>query len=46
MAILIPFTLPLAPRLPTIEGHVDYREFERQLQRIDLLLAARVGKGC
>jgi len=40
MAILIPFPLPLAPRLPTIEGNVDYREFERQLQRIDFLLAA------
>ena len=40
MATLIPFTLPLAPRLPTIEGNVDYREFEHQLQRIDLLLAA------
>ena len=40
MAILIPFTRPLPPRLPTIEGNVDYRDFEHQLQRIDLLLAA------
>jgi len=40
MAILIPFTRPLAPRLPTLEGNVDYREFERQLQRLDRLLAA------
>jgi hypothetical protein len=38
MATLIPFTPPLPPRLPTIEGNVDYREFEHQLQRIDLLL--------
>ena len=40
MANLIPFTLPLPPRLLTIEGCVDYREFKHQLQRIDLLLAA------
>jgi len=43
MCQLIPFPQPLQPRLPTIEGSVDYREFERQLQRIDsLLLASRV----
>ena len=43
MSNLIPFPQPLQPRLPTIEGNVDYREFERQLQRIDsLLLASRV----
>ena len=37
---LIPFTQPLPPRLPTIEGNVDYREFQHQLQRIDFLLRA------
>ena len=40
MCKLIAFPLPLQPRLPTIEGNVDYREFERQLQRIDSLLLA------
>src|ERR1035438_9564147 len=40
MCQLIAFPLPLQPRLPTIEGNVDYREFERQLQRIDSLLLA------
>ncbi len=38
MATLISFTPPLPPRLPTIEGNVDYQEFEHQLQRINLLL--------
>ena len=43
MCKLMAFPLPLQPRLPTIEGNVDYREFERQLRRIDsLLLASRV----
>lgn len=40
MSNLIPFTQPLPPRLPTIEGNADYREFQRQLQRIDFLLRA------
>ena len=38
MSNLIPFTPPLPLRLPTVEGNVDYLEFERQLQSIDLLL--------
>ena len=43
MCHLIPFPQPLPLRLPTIEGNVDYLEFERQLRRIDsLLLASRV----
>ena len=43
MSNLIPFPQPLPLRLPTIEGNVDYREFERQLRRIDsLLLTSRV----
>ncbi len=41
MSNLIPFTQPLPPRLPTLEGHVDDREFQRQLQRLDFLLLAR-----
>ena len=40
MTNLIPFPLPLAPRLPTIEGNVDYLDYQRQLQRIDFLLIA------
>ncbi len=40
MSNLIPFTQPLPPRLPTIEGNVDYCQFQRQLQRIDFLLLA------
>ncbi len=40
MINLIPFPLPLAPRLPTIEGNVDYLEYQHQLQRIDSLLVA------
>src|ERR1017187_10991789 len=43
MCNLIPFPQPLPLRLPTIEGNLDYLEFERQLRRIDsLLLASRV----
>ena len=43
MCKLIPFPQPLPLRLPTIEGNVDYLEFERQLRRIDsLLLTSRV----
>ena len=34
----IPFALPLQPALPTLEGHVDYRLWRDQLQRIDALL--------
>jgi hypothetical protein len=37
-AQLIPITLPLPPRLPTIEGNVDYRHFRDQLLQIDHLL--------
>lgn len=37
-ANIIPFELPLPLSLPTIEGNVDYREFRRQLLRIDSLL--------
>src|SRR5229473_3431146 len=40
MVNLIPFTPPLPPRLPTIEGNLDYRQFQRQLQRLDFLLRA------
>lgn len=40
MINIIPFPLPLAPRLPTIEGNVDYLEYQHQLQRIDSLLVA------
>jgi hypothetical protein len=35
---IIPFQTPLPQVLPTIEGNVDYREFRRQLLRIDQLL--------
>jgi hypothetical protein len=38
MSNLIPFPQPLPLRLPTIEGCVDYRQFESQLHRIDGLL--------
>ena len=37
-ATIIPFELPLAPILPTIEGNVDYRDFRAQLLRISALL--------
>ena len=40
MSNLIPFPQPLPLRLPTIEGNVDYRQWEQQLQRIDFLLLA------
>jgi len=36
---IIPFQTPLPQVLPTIEGNVDYREFRRQLLRIDQLLS-------
>jgi hypothetical protein len=35
---IIPFQTPLPQVLPTIEGNVDYREFRRQLLRIDQML--------
>ncbi|MFH1184895.1 MAG: hypothetical protein V1755_07635 [Chloroflexota bacterium] len=35
---ILPFQTPLPQVLPTIEGNVDYREFRRQLLRIDQLL--------
>ena len=36
--LLIPIQQPLQPRLPTIEGNVDYRTLRDQLVRIDELL--------
>jgi hypothetical protein len=36
---ILPFQTPLPQVLPTIEGNVDYREFRRQLLRIDQLLS-------
>jgi hypothetical protein len=41
-ALLIPIPLPLPPRLPTIEGNVDYRPFRDQLLPIDQIL---IGSG-
>jgi len=35
---VIPFQLPLAPVLPTIEGNVDYKVWRTRLLRIDQLL--------
>ncbi len=37
-AAILPFQPTLCPALPTVLGNVDYREFERQLRRIDQLL--------
>jgi len=37
-APILPFQPTLCPALPTVLGNVDYREFERQLRRIDQLL--------
>lgn len=37
-AVLIPLPQPLQPRLPTIEGNVDYRKMRGELLRIDQLL--------
>jgi len=37
-ATIIPFPLSLQPRLPTIEGNVDYRKMRDELLRIDQLL--------
>jgi hypothetical protein len=39
-AQILPFQPALSPALPTVLGNVDYREFERQLCRIDQLLRA------
>ena len=36
--LLLPMQLSLQPRLPTIEGNVDYKVFCDQLARIDQLL--------
>jgi transposase, IS5 family len=36
----ISFQLPLPPRLPTIEGSLDYRHFREQLLRVDQLLSS------
>jgi len=35
---MIPLPLPLAPRLPTIEGNVDYHKLRQEVLRIDELL--------
>lgn len=35
---ILPFQPELRPALPTIEGNVDYREFRRQLERIEEIL--------
>jgi len=44
-ARILPFQPTLCPALPVVLGNVDYREFERQLRRIDqLLLASGVEK--
>jgi hypothetical protein len=37
-AAIIPFQLPLAPALPTIEGNVDYRDLRDQFLTFDQLL--------
>jgi hypothetical protein len=37
-ATIIPFQVPLAQALPTIEGNVDYREFRDNFLHIDQLL--------
>lgn len=37
---ILPFQPALSPALPVVLGNVDYREFERQLRRIDQLLLA------
>ena len=42
---ILPFQPILCPALPLVLGNVDYREFERQLRRLDqLLLASGVEK--
>ena len=35
---ILPFQPALCPALPVVLGNVDYRDFERQLRRIDQLL--------
>ena len=37
-ATIIPFQPQLPPRLPTIEGNVDYRDFRDQLLFIEQML--------
>jgi hypothetical protein len=37
---ILPFQPTLSPALPTVLGNVDYRDFERQLRRLDQLLRA------
>ena len=39
-AQILPFQPTLCPALPLVLGNVDYREFARQLRRIDQLLCA------
>lgn len=39
-APILPFQPTLSPALPVVLGNVDYRDFERQLRRIDQLLLA------
>jgi hypothetical protein len=39
-APILPFQPTLSPALPVVLGNVDYREFERQLRRMDELLRA------
>lgn len=39
-APILPFQPTLSPALPLVLGNVDYREFERQLRRMDELLRA------
>ena len=39
-AQILPFQPALSPALPTVLGNVDYRNFERQLRRMDQLLRA------
>ena len=44
-APILPFQPALCPALPVVLGHVDYRDFEQQLRRVDqLLLASGVEK--
>ena len=44
-APILPFQPTLCPALPRVLGNVDYRQFERQLRRIDeILLASGVEK--
>jgi hypothetical protein len=38
MSNIIPFSLPLTPILPRVEGNLDYNQERRELERINQLL--------